>query len=315
MTSAKPTLALCVPAYKAEEHLPLLLETAKAQIPSFDEIIVCVDASPDETAEVARELGVKVLVNEQNLGCSRSKNRALEAATTDWVHFHDADDILLPGFTAEAHRWMGMKEPPEVVVTGFEYKDFASKELLAVGLVDDDALANDPVRYNISNKIPNFGIYQRKALLRIGGFDCDPETLYNEDVAFHCKLALAGFKFRASQKITSINWRYGDSMSGANQLKCYKAHFAIMRNMAVAVGHKYPEEIATRLWAAATGMAMYSEWKLVDAALAQAKALYKAVPPGQSEDFARLCQWIGPRLAFRFREQMIRWVKPQYRKS
>jgi glycosyltransferase involved in cell wall biosynthesis len=101
---SRPTLALCVPAYCAEEHLPRLLATAREQVPPFDEIIVCVDASPDRTAEVAQQLGVKVLVNEQNLGCSMSKNRALTAATADWVHFHDADDVLLSGFTTEAHR-------------------------------------------------------------------------------------------------------------------------------------------------------------------------------------------------------------------
>jgi glycosyltransferase involved in cell wall biosynthesis len=310
---SRPTLALCIPAYRAEEHLPRLLATARQQDPPFDEIIICVDASPDHTAEVARSWGVRVLVNDQNLGCSGSKNRALEAATSDWVHFHDADDELLPDFTAEAHHWMVMKDAPQVVIMGYEYRDFQTKALMVTGLVDDTELAADPISFSIRNKLPNFGIYQRKALLQIGGFDCDPSVLYNEDVAFHIKLAIKGFRFRASSKVTSTNWRYGNSMSAANQVNCLKAHHSVMIQVAASVGEKYPGEIAARLWAAATGLAAHLEWQGADSALNSARRLYPAVPAGQNPRFATVCRVIGPKLAFRVREYAIRAFKPRLR--
>ena len=310
---SQPTLALCIPAYHAEEYLPRLLATAHQQDPPFDEIIVCVDASPDRTAEIAKDWEAIVLVNEKNLGCSRSKNRALQASTADWVHFHDADDVLLSGFTAEAHRWMASKDPPDVVIMGFEYRDFATNELLATGLVDDAALAADPVGFTIRRKLPNFGIYRRDALAPTGGFDCDPSVLYNEDVAFHTKLALEGFRFRASSVVTSINWRHRDSMHGRNPVECLLAHHAVMMKVAQRAAPKYREAIAQNLWLAAQGLAMYGKWEKVDEVLADAERIFPGVPSEQSRDFALACHLFGPRFLFRLREKLIRLFKPHLR--
>ena len=312
---AKPTIALCIPAYKAEEHLPRLLESARQQNPPFDEIIVCVDASPDATADVARTFGVTVIVNETNLGCSASKNRALEAAISDWVHFHDADDILLPDFTREAHDWMGLDNPPDVVIMGFEYLDFLTREHLTTGLQSDEQLSSDPVGYAIRNKLPNFGIYQREKISALGGFDVDPATLYNEDVAFHLKLALAGCSFRASSKVTSLNYRHGNSMSSANATRCELAHSEVMRRAAEKTGERYTGDIAARLWGAATMLASHQTWSDVDRVLALAKQIYPGIPSGQSKSFYRLCAIIGAPAAFRLRERSIRLLKPQLREK
>jgi len=103
------------------------------------------------------------------------------------------------------------------------------------------------------------------------------------------------------------------SMSGANQIKCLKAHHCVMRKMAAAVGSKYPEEIASRLWAAAAGLASYLEWKDADQALSEALKLYPKIPQNQPKRFALLCHLIGPRFGFRLRERAIRFFKPQLR--
>lgn len=315
MSEVRPTIALCIPAYRAEEHLPRLLDSAKLQNPPFDEIIVCVDASPDATADVARSFDVTVIENEINLGCSASKNQALRAATADWIHFHDADDILLPEFAREAHDWMSSDQPPDVVIMGYEYLDFRTGSHLATGLQDDTELASDPVGYAIRHKLPNFGIYQREKIVALGGFDQDPATLYNEDVAFHLKLAIGGLSFRASNKVTSINYRHEHSMSAVNATKCHLAHCEVMRRAAEKTGARYSAEIASRIWGAATGLACHQAWQDVDRALSLARQIHSEIPSGQSRAFARLCSVIGPPAAFRLRERMIRIFKPQLREA
>ncbi len=309
----KPTIALCIPAYKAVEHLPRLLDSALQQDPPFDEIIVCVDASPDETAEVARAFGVTVIVNEINLGCSVSKNRALQAATADWIHFHDADDLLLPDFTQESHHWMDLEIPPDVVIMGFNYLDFITGNHLGTGLQNDSELARDPVGYAIRHKLPNFGIYRRDKIVALGGFEEDPAMLYNEDVAFHLKLALAGLSFRASLRITSVNFRHAGSMSAANALRCDLSHYAVMRRTLEKTDGCYSSEIATRLWAAATGLATHLSWNDVDEVLSLAKKVYSGVPPMQTPLFSGVCRIFGAPMAFRIRERMIRKFKSHLR--
>jgi glycosyltransferase involved in cell wall biosynthesis len=297
------TLALCIPAYKAEKCLPQLLESARAQEPAFDEVIVCVDASPDATAAVARAFGATVIVNEKNLGCSSSKNRALRASTADWVHFHDADDILLPGFTAEAHRWMARPDAPDVVIMGFEYRDFESNQLLDVGLVDDAALAGNPVNFSILHKLPNFGIYHRETLLKLGGFEEDRRFLYAEDYAFHVSLALNGARFRASQEITSINWRHHNSMSSANQAKCHASVLAIIEKLSGITHVKdHPqvrEFLCQQAWRSARALTVYrSGYRPASEAIRLASRFEPDIPSTEHPILRILVAMFGPNLAF-----------------
>jgi glycosyltransferase involved in cell wall biosynthesis len=311
----RSTLALCIPAYNAAAFLPRLLASAAAQTAPFDEVIVCDDASTDDTAAIASASGARVISNVVNLGCSVSKNRTLEAATADWVHFHDADDELLPNFTRLARCWMSRPDAPDVVLFDYEYRDNDSGELLGRSDFDDSALRRDPIRYAILNQINPFcGLYRRQLLLKIGGYDTEPEVLYNEDVAFHCKVALAAMSFSVEKEISIVNYRVKNSMSGANRIKCLKAHHAVMRKVAAATGRRYAAEISSRLWVAAAGLASYLAWRDVDDAIADALEINRGIPPDQSKEFALLCRLAGTRSAFRFREYAIRLFKPHLRR-
>jgi glycosyltransferase involved in cell wall biosynthesis len=311
----RPTIALCVPAYNAAKYLPRLLKSAEVQNPPFDEVIVCDDASSDGTAAVAAEYGARVITNSVNQGCSQSKNNALACATSDYIHFHDADDELLPNFTALARNWTDLDHCPDVVLFNFEHRDEVTRQLIVTSSFESTALRHDPVRYAILHQINPFcGIYRRNRLLEIGGYDVDNAILYNEDVAFHCKLAIAGLTFDAEPTVAIVNYRIADSMSQANQQKCLRAHVAVMERVGRAVGAKYGEAIASRLWAAAAGLAVHGCWKDVDHALEEAGRLHGGVPNGQTGKFARLCQALGAKRAFRVREGAIRLLRPALRR-
>ena len=61
------------------------------------------DCSTDNTAEVARSYGATVISGDENRGCSYGRAQLAEYASTDWIHFHDADDDLLNGFVEACH--------------------------------------------------------------------------------------------------------------------------------------------------------------------------------------------------------------------
>lgn len=312
MTSIQ-SIALCIPAYNAAAYLPQLLESANLQQIPFDEIWVYDDCSTDETVLVAAKYGANVVRGDTNRGCSYGKNTLAEKASCDWIHFHDADDLLLPNFTVEAHKWMNMNDPPDVVLMGFEYRDFLTNELLAIGLVDDHLLLLDPIGFSIRYKIPNFGIYKRNLIVNLGGFDCEPSVLYNEDVAFHTKLAINGLNMRASNVITSINWRYTSSMSQTNVSRCLLSQYAVMLKVSNQVPETYFPEVAANLWMTAQGLAVLEDWENVDRVLETASSIYPEVPSNLSWDFKLTCHLIGVKLAFRLREYLIRMFKPRLR--
>jgi hypothetical protein len=127
------------------------------------------------------------------------KSILVERTECEWVHFHDADDLLLPNFIATAHRWM-FQENVDVVAFGCEERWGDTRDLISISCPNDTMLASDPIGYTIRNKINAIsGIYRRGAFLTAGGFDVDPAVLYNEDQACHCKLARMGLRTEAIQ--------------------------------------------------------------------------------------------------------------------
>ena len=310
-----PTIALCIPAYNAAAYLPRLLRSASAQKIPFDEILVYNDCSTDDTAAVSESFGARVITGERNVGCSAGKNAMLHASSSEWIHFHDADDELLPNFTSLAHRWLTNPDMPDVLLFDYEYRDNETNELIASSDFSSERLRADPVEYAILTQINPFcGLYRRSRLLEVGGYDLDPEILYNEDVAFHCKLAIAGLSFDAEKEVSIINYRILGSMSGANQVKCLKAHHAVMGRVAAQVGSRYPEAIARRLWAISGSLAAYREWAEMDRALDLASSLLRTAPSGQNPKFSKLAALISPRAAFRAREYLIQIFKPHLRR-
>lgn len=309
------SVALCIPAYNAELCISRLLESAVSQKKPFDEIWVYDDCSTDKTFAVASSFKVNVIRGDRNQGCSHGKNELLRAVSSEWIHFHDADDELLPDFTTLAHEWTMKAGCPDVVLFDYEYRDNHTKRLISSSNFNPEQLEDNPLRYAILYQINPFcGLYRRSSLLKVGGYDIDPLILYNEDVAFHIKLASSGLTFSAEKEVSIINYRMQGSMSGSNQLKCLLAHVEVMRRISIKSGDRYSREIKFKIWHAAQGLASLKEWSYVDHALGIASRVSPVLPTGNSAFFAALVRIFGDRLAFRIREYGIRLFKPHLRK-
>jgi glycosyltransferase involved in cell wall biosynthesis len=291
-----------------------LLESAQRQAVPFDEILVYDDCSSDDSAHVAASYGAKVVRGDINRGCSFGKNRLAELAQSDWIHFHDADDELCENFVAAAREWIQCDDPPDVVLLPYEYRDDETKELLTVRRFDDDEVRRDAIAYSIREQINAIcGLYRRARFLEVGGYDLDPAVLYNEDVAFHCKLARAGLRFRADDRVTHINYRRSNSMSQANQAACARAHFEVMNKAASESGTRYHSLIGEKLWLNAAKSAMFGDWETAKRSVARAGELGLRAPRSGSPLFRALAT-VTPMGAVYFREWVIRTFKPHLRK-
>lgn len=94
-----PLVSVIIGAYNTESYISQAIQSVLSQTINNIEIIVVDDASTDRTAEVAKSFTdqrVRVLVNEQNLGASGARNRALKAAEGEWVAVLDSDDWYAP---------------------------------------------------------------------------------------------------------------------------------------------------------------------------------------------------------------------------
>lgn len=313
-TIPRQTLALLIPAYNAAAWLPRLLASAAAQTEPFDEIWVYDDASSDDTAVVAERLGAGVIRGTVNRGCSAGKNALARHVAADWLHFHDADDELLPHFVVRARRWID-EGSRDVVLFAYEERDNHTGQHMAISNFDAAELERDARGYAVRRQINPFcGLYRREAYLAAGGYDEDPLVLFNEDVAMHIQLAFAGLSFSADPEVSLINHRRSDSMSGANQVKCARAQYHVMRKTAERpAAEPYSRDLARRLWEIAGVLAAQLDWNTADAAAALAARL----SPGEIQGSAmfRALAAASPPLALRFREGLIRGLKPGLRRD
>src|SRR3954462_463790 len=106
--AAKPadglTLSPCMIVKDGEEMLPRCLAAAK---PAVDEIIVVDTGSSDRTVEIAESFGARVLHHGWNGSFSDARNVSLEGATSDWVIYLDADEVLVEEDAPRLHALTG----------------------------------------------------------------------------------------------------------------------------------------------------------------------------------------------------------------
>jgi glycosyltransferase involved in cell wall biosynthesis len=306
---------LLIPAYNAAVFLPRLLKSAAEQTEPFDQIWVYDDCSSDGTSTVARAFGAQVLRGDINRGCSAGKNALALHVDADWVHFHDADDELLPNFVALARGWMARGEA-DVVLFPYEEREDLTGALVDIRRFDAAQVAADARDFAIKQQINPFcGLYRRDAVLRAGGYDEDPLVLYNEDVAFHVRLAFAGLTFAAETEVAIVNHRRMSSMSAANGLKCAQAQFHVMRRtLNLSLADRYAAPIAAKLWAIAGVLAAYRDWPTVDVVVSLARSI-APVPASAGALWFRMLAGISPRAAMRARELAIRSFKPGLRQN
>jgi hypothetical protein len=104
-------VTVVVPCYKYGRYLRRIVDSVLDQKDVHARVIIVDDASPDNSAEVARSLAredtrVSVLVHERNAGHIRTYNDGLALVETEYVSLVSADDILAPGALGRATRLM-----------------------------------------------------------------------------------------------------------------------------------------------------------------------------------------------------------------
>ena len=89
-----PTFSVIIPSHNGADRITRAIESCTSQSVKDAEIIVVCDACTDNTADIARNLGAKVIeVDFHRDGLSR--NAGLDAATGDWILFLDDDDWFI----------------------------------------------------------------------------------------------------------------------------------------------------------------------------------------------------------------------------
>lgn len=87
-------ISVIVPAYNAGKYLDQCIENLLYQTYKGLEIIVVDDGSTDDTAQIVRQYPTVKYIYQQNEGLSGARNKGIESASGEYIHFMDADDLI-----------------------------------------------------------------------------------------------------------------------------------------------------------------------------------------------------------------------------
>lgn len=200
VSDPKIAASIVIPACNAVDFLPHCMEAVRACKRDDIEVIVVDDASTDDTAKVAEELGLKVLRLSQNSGPSRARNRGAKEASAPILLFVDADvclhpdaiDRVLAHFDAHpetAALFGSYDTQPKATGTLTQYRNLVHHFVHQQGQVE------------ASTFWAGCGAVRREVFLALGGFD---ETGYPrciEDIELGYRLRQAGYAIHLDKQL------------------------------------------------------------------------------------------------------------------
>lgn len=277
--------SLLIPCHNAAGHLPRLWETVRTQTLPFDEIICYDDASTDNTAEVALSLGARVIRGEKNSGPALARNQLWRAAQGEWVHFHDADDLLDPTYHAKvAARVSGAID---VIICNALWLREDTRAREQEWRYSEAELRVAPASYLLTHPVGGInGYYRRTALERIGGFD--EQLKVWEDADLHIRLAISGARFAVVEEALVIALRRGDSLS-AELKRNWRNRLQALRHYATTLPIDCRAALLIALESAARALLTVGDPAGAREAIALSRSL-GGDPPTSANPLIRLCK-------------------------
>ncbi len=134
-------LSLCIATYNEEGTIAACIESAREIV---DEIVVVDGRSIDKTAQIARGLGANVIVVDNQAMFHVNKQKALEAASNEWILQLDADERLSKELAAEIQDVINMnKEQLEEYERNLPHKKLFLRHQLLIEKRDGVTGKND----------------------------------------------------------------------------------------------------------------------------------------------------------------------------
>ena len=227
-----PRVSVIIPAYNSAEVLPEALRSVEAQTNDDWEVVVCDDASDDDTADVAEGFGerFRVIRSKENTGPAGARNKALAVARGEFIALLDADDLWLPDFLAEQ----------------LAFYESSEAERPGVGIVTCDALILGPDGYApgtfrdripfpekptlakllAQNTIYGAALMPRSIAEEVGGFSA--ECFGTEDYELWVKVLERGYRAVSNPKPLAVyrlqegSASWDPSIAARNQQKVHR---------------------------------------------------------------------------------------------
>jgi len=216
-----PAVSVVIPCYKQAHYLSEAVQSVLDQTFTDWELIIVNDGSPDNTAEVARELAARhsdkmiVVLTQPNSGLSGARNAGMRAARGRYLLPLDADDKLMPEFLHETVAVLDRHLEISVAYTDLQCFE-GSNEVIPKGEFGRNLM--------LENRISYCSLLRRKVWEAVGGYNPNMSAGY-EDWDFwvgaverdfrglHIPKSLFLYRVRAQSMISTAVQRHRELIS------------------------------------------------------------------------------------------------------
>jgi glycosyltransferase involved in cell wall biosynthesis len=244
-------VSVVIPAYNAAAHLAATLQSVFDQSARPAEVIVVDDGSTDDTAEIARSFGARVLCV-PNGGPSAARNAGTRDARGKFIAYCDADDVWLADKLATQLAALQSHAGPAFSFTDYRMFDesgvhpcksellkrFSFRRAVHIRRGQTNVLMaakkRRPVLYD-SYIVPSSVLVRKADVLAIGGFD---ESLrVTEDYEFFLRLFRLIPAIVVLKPLVLYRQHAGQATSNATLMRA--GFFEVAKRVAAAPG-RYP---------------------------------------------------------------------------
>lgn len=95
-------ISIIIPVYNCQDYLKRCLDSVFSQDYRNYEVICIDDGSTDNSAQIAKEFGVRYYYQD-NGGQAVARNKGIELAKGEWLCFVDSDDAIQPNYLSKMH--------------------------------------------------------------------------------------------------------------------------------------------------------------------------------------------------------------------
>lgn len=232
-----PKLTVLMPVYNAEKHLREAVESILKQSFSDFEFLIIDDGSKDHSVEIINSFDdkrIRLMINDQNMGISKTLNKGIKLASCNVIARMDADDISLPERLEKQFDFLS-DNPDYCLVSANVEKITEGGETLQKFEPDPDFIYFNLTFHCYGIFHPTV-MYRKKAVEDVGMY---PLT-HSEDFRLWCKL-IRNFRIHNIPEILVKYRVWSESISHERLFKEYKddERLNIIDNLHYFAGDNY----------------------------------------------------------------------------
>ncbi len=210
-------ISIIIPCKNGSNYIKEALDAIKGQNMNV-EIIVVDDGSVDNTSDIAKTYGCKVLRKEKSEGPVKAKNDALKIASGDFILFHDHDDIMTKGALQKLYD----EFEPDIMAVQAKVKDFISPEV-----------SKEEANKTVIKAEPYYGLFTGAILIRKKVFDTigdfDDSVTAGEIIDWQGKMDKNNLKIKKIDFISTSRRLHSTNFGKTQQKTEFKDYAALLR--------------------------------------------------------------------------------------